>query len=126
MTPQTFAHLAQTLGPNVVVRTILDSTRFQVGGKTFATVGWPEQGWAVVKVDPTVQRWALSLSDGLAPELGRRRGAGIVLARLAAIDDAVAAELLAAAWRYAVRPSERGRRERSAVVASVDRARTAA
>jgi len=126
MTPQAFAHLAQTLGPNVVVRTILDSTRFQAGGKTFANVGWPEEGWAAVKVDPALQRWALSLSDGLAPEPGRRRGAGIVLVRLAAIDEAVAAELLAAAWRHAVRSSARGRRDRSAVAASGDRARTAA
>lgn len=122
MTPKAFFDLAQSLGPNVVVRTILDSTQFQISGKAFATLGWPEEGWAVVKIDPTSLRWALSLSDGLSLETGRRR-AGIVLARLAATDDGVAAGLLMAAWRYANRSS--GRRDRH-VQATGERVRTAA
>lgn len=125
-TPHAFETLARSLGPNVVIRTILESTRFQIGGKAFATLGWPEQGWAVVKVDPTIQQWALSLSDGLAPEPGRRRSAGIVLARLAAIDEAIAAELLAAAWRYASRPGGPTRRGRLADAAAGAPVRTAA
>ena len=101
MTSDEFALLAQRLGANVHTKTIFDTVQFRVGAKAFATLGWPEQGWAVVKIDPRRQVWALRLSDGLGTEPGRRRNAGIVLARLAALDEAAATELLAAAWRHA-------------------------
>lgn len=105
MTPDEFARLALGLGSNVVAKPILETIQMQIGGKTFATVGWPAQGWAVVKLDPLDQAWGLGLSDALAAEPGRRRKAGIVLARLAGLDAGAAAELLAAAWRNANRRS---------------------
>ncbi|PIB92564.1 MmcQ/YjbR family DNA-binding protein [Caulobacter sp. FWC2] len=101
MTPDDFTALAKGLGPSVQSKTIFETVQFRVGGKAFATSGWPAVGWAVVKVAPLRQAWALSLSDGVAPEPGRRRKAGIVLMRLAVIDEAVASELLAAAWSFA-------------------------
>lgn len=101
MTPDEFAALAMGIGPNVQARPVLDATQFRVGGRAFATLGWPAPGWAVVKVAPSRQAWALSLGEGVAPEPGRRRKAGIVLIRLAAVDAAVAVELLAAAWSLA-------------------------
>lgn len=103
MTPDKFSALAMDLGPGIQARAILDATRFQTGGKAFATLGWPASGWAVVKVAPTRQAWALSLSDAAAPEPGRRRNAGIVLLRLAALEADAAAELLAEAWSFAHR-----------------------
>lgn len=105
MTPDEFARLALGLGPNVVARPILETIQMQIGGKTFATIGWPAEGWAVVKLDPLDQAWGLRLSDALTAEPGRRRKAGIVLARLAGLDVGAAAELLAAAWRNAHRRS---------------------
>lgn len=36
--------------PGVTEKVILDRICFQVRGKTFATEGWPEAGWAVVKM----------------------------------------------------------------------------
>ena len=101
MTPDAFASLAQAMGANVRAKAILDTVQFKVGGKTFVTLGWPAAGWAVVKVDPRDQARICALSPGLAPEPGRRRGAGIVLAQLSAIDDVVAALVLAEAWRHA-------------------------
>ncbi|WP_299006003.1 MmcQ/YjbR family DNA-binding protein [uncultured Caulobacter sp.] len=118
MTPDDFTTLALDLGPNVQSKAILETVQFRVSGKAFATLGWPTAGWAVVKVAPSRQAWALSLSDGVAPEPGRRRKAGIVLARLAAIDETVAAELLAAAWSFAHGPSAR-RGRATALVTSV-------
>lgn len=103
MTPDEFSELAMGFGPSVQAKSILETVQYRLGGKAFATLGWPEAGWAVVKVAPSRQAWALTLSDGVAPEPGRRRKAGIVLMRLAAIDDAVAIELLAAAWSFAHR-----------------------
>lgn len=103
MTPDEFSGLAQRLGPNVVTRPILDAVQFKAGGKTFATLAWPQDGWAVVKLDPRRQAWALSLGSAVTAEPGRRRRAGILLVRLAILDAAIASELLAAAWAYAMR-----------------------
>lgn len=103
MTPDDFSALARDLAPGVQEKKIFDTVRYRLGGKGFATVGWPEVGWAVVKIAPSRQAWALALSEGLAPEPGRRRNSGIVLVRLAAVDDAVAIELLAAALSFAYR-----------------------
>jgi hypothetical protein len=110
MTPDEFSALAMSFGPSVQAKPILETVQFRVGGKAFATLGWPAAGWAVVKVASSRQAWALSLSPGLAPEPGRRRKAGIVLMQLAAIDEAVAVDLLADAWSFAHRSAApRGR-----------------
>lgn len=110
MTPDEFTALAMGFGPSVQAKPILETVQFRVGGKAFATLGWPAQGWAVVKVAPARQAWALSLGEGVAPEPGRRRKAGIVLMRLAAIDEGVAVDLLADAWTFAHRATApRGR-----------------
>lgn len=101
MTPDEFSNLAVRLGPDIQAKTILETVQFRLGERTLATVGWPERGWAVVKIEPGRQAWALGLSDGVAREPGRRRNSGILLLRLAAIDAAVAVELLTAAWRHA-------------------------
>ncbi|WP_343699213.1 MmcQ/YjbR family DNA-binding protein [Caulobacter sp.] len=109
MTPDQFSALALALGPAVQVKPILETVQFRVGGKAFATLGWPAEGWAVVKVAPSRQAWALSLGAGVAPEPGRRRKAGIVLIRLAAIDAGVTADLLGDAWSFAHRASRASR-----------------
>jgi len=100
MTPDEFTGLAQRLGPNVVTEAMLETLRFKIGGKAFATLGWPVQGMAVMKVAPARQAWALSLSHALTAE--RRRGkAGIIVARLDRLDLDAAAALLEAAWSFA-------------------------
>lgn len=110
MTPDEFSALVMGFGANVQAKQILETVQFRVGGKAFATLGWPAQGWAVVKLAPARQAWALSLGEGVAPEPGRRRKAGIVLMRLAAINEGVALELLADAWSFAHRAiAPRGR-----------------
>jgi len=101
MTPDEFSAMAMAFGRGVQAKPILEAVQYRVGGKAFATLGWPAQGWAVVKVAPARQAWALSLGEGVAPEPGRRRKAGIVLMRLAAVDEGVAVELLADAWSFA-------------------------
>lgn len=103
MTSDEFEILVRGLGGNVVTRPVLNTVQFHVGGKAIATVNWPARGWAAIKLDPRDQPWAMALSPGLSSEPGRRRNAGIVLARLASLEADVAAELLAAAWRYGQR-----------------------
>lgn len=101
MTPEAFSTLAARAGHGVVTYPILDTVQYRFGGKAFATLGWPAAGWAVIKLDRRDQDWALSLSEALAPEPGGRRRAGIVLVRLAAVEDDVVALVLSAAWRHA-------------------------
>lgn len=123
MTPDRFSALAMDAGPGVHERPILDAVQFRVAGKAFATLGWPEDGWAVVKVAPSRQGWALGLSEALAAEPGRRRKAGIIIGRLSGLDEAVVVQLLAAAWSHArgepVRPGRAEELGRSAQVFSL-------
>jgi hypothetical protein len=109
MTSDEFAALSASLAPGARRKLVLDAVQFQLGGKTFATIGWPEPGWAAVKVDPRRQAKILRLGDGLAPEPGRRRKAGIVLLRLAMIDAQCATLLLLEAVGHAHGASQRGR-----------------
>lgn len=109
MTPDEFSALAMGFGPGVQAKPILEAVQFRLGGRAFATLGWPGEGWAVVKLAPSRQAWALSRGEGVIAEPGRRRKAGIVLMRLAAIDAGVAAEILAEAWVFAHRASAPGR-----------------
>lgn len=116
MTPDDFTALALALGPNIQAKAILETVQFRAGGKALATLGWPAPGWAVAKITPARQAWALSLSDGVACEPGRRRKSGIVLLRLAAINEAVAAEILADAWSFAQRMEAKGARTTAAPI----------
>lgn len=71
MTPETFISLASGLAM-VKAHTVMGAVRLAVHGKTFATVGWPEVGWAVIRLHPSDQAELLPLSQALAREPGRR------------------------------------------------------
>lgn len=86
--------------PGVSEKPILDRLCFSVRGTTFATEGWPEEGWAVVKLDPDDQRQFMS-SIAIRPESGERGAGGITLIRLQGVDDALLTDVLVAAWRRA-------------------------
>lgn len=103
MTPETFSTLAGRLGQGVQAQPVLETIQFKVAGKAFATLGWPEAGWAVVKLALRDQVTAMSLSDAVTPEPGRRRNSGVTLVRLEKADPDVVAHVLAAAFNYAYR-----------------------
>jgi len=100
MTPDAFVAVASGLAM-VKAKTVLGAVRLAVSGKTFATVGWPEAGWAVVRLTPDDQRGLMTLTSALAPEPGQRGRKGVTLVRLAKIDEPAASRLLLAAWRFA-------------------------
>ncbi|MBP7703735.1 MAG: MmcQ/YjbR family DNA-binding protein [Caulobacter sp.] len=85
--------------PGVSEKVILDRISFTVRGKTFATEGWPEEGWAVVKLSLADQK-RLCASIAIRPE-PERGAAGVTLVRLPAVEDDVLAEVLTAAWTLA-------------------------
>ncbi|KRA66973.1 hypothetical protein ASD89_01705 [Caulobacter sp. Root656] len=100
MTPEAFITLGAGLAM-VKTKTVMGAVRLAVHGKAFATVGWPEAGWAVVKLSPDEQAGFVALSDAIAPEPGRRGRRGVTLVRLRAVSEAVATRLLIAAWQAA-------------------------
>lgn len=89
---------AMTL-PGVSEKVILDRISFMVRGTTFATEGWPEDGWAVVKLSPADQK-RLAASIAIKPE-PERGAAGVTLIRLQGVGDALLQEVLTAAWALA-------------------------
>jgi len=78
----------------------MDHPDFRVGGKVFATLGYPENGWAMVKLAPEQQRnFVEAYPAAFVPVTGAwgRRGATSV--RLKAARKSVVQTALAAAWR---------------------------
>ena len=103
MTPDAFIALASGLAM-VKAKTVLGAVRLAVGGKTFATVGWPQAGWAVVKLAPTDQQALVSASAGVMPEPGGRGRKGVTLLHLRDVGEARAKSVVIAAWRHAQAP----------------------
>lgn len=97
MSPHPFALVALSL-PGVTAKAILDTQVFRVRQTTFATLGWPEPGWAVIKLSLGDQKRLLAQSSALAAEPGPRGKQGVTLMRLDAASEALVAETLRAAW----------------------------
>jgi hypothetical protein len=56
MTPAEFRRIALSF-PETDERSHMDHPDFRVAGKVFATLGYPEVGWAMVKLDPERQHF---------------------------------------------------------------------
>ena len=73
---------------------------FRVGGKIFATLGYPDEHWAMVKLSPDDQKEFVRTSPGVfTPVKGAwgRQGATNINLPTATID--IVREALTAAWR---------------------------
>lgn len=100
MTPEAFIAVASGLAM-VKAKTVLGAVRLSIASRTFATVGWPEIGWAVVKLSARDQQRLVRQSAALAPEPGRRGKQGVTMVRLSTLDEATAAQVLMAGARLA-------------------------
>ena len=87
--------------PRAMEKQILGSQEFRVRDKAFATLGWPQAGWAVVRLTPVDQGRFLARSSALAPEPGGRGRRGVTRIRLSGLDEALLKPIIAAAWRVA-------------------------
>lgn len=121
MTPEAFSTLAGRLGAAVQSRRVLDTTQFRLGGRAFATLGWPEEGWAVVKLNLKDQASAMALSDAVTVEPRRPRNSGVTLVWLKGIDEDAMAYVLTAAFSEAYSKASRARpaKRRGAAIAAV-------
>jgi hypothetical protein len=76
---------------------------FRVKGKVFATLGYPDEGWAMVRLMPEQQEDFVALApEAFRPANGAWGRQGSTLVRLDAVDGAMLETAIAAAWRLRV------------------------
>ena len=99
MTADQFRALALSF-PEAIESAHMDHPDFRVQGKIFATLGYPDSGWAMVKLTPAQQMlFVTAKPDIFSPVKGGwgRRGATSV--QLRAATQSALRDALAAAWR---------------------------
>ena len=76
---------------------------FRVGGRIFATLGYPDDGRGVVMLAPDQQRSFVREHPGVfVPVAGAWGAQGSTMVRLDAVDEEALGEALTLAWRNAV------------------------
>jgi len=99
MTPNDFRRLALSF-PETAEKAHMDHPDFRVAGKIFATLGYPEDGWAMVKLTPIEQEMFVKAQPAVfnpcAGAWGRR---GATNVRLKAARKPTLRRALEAAWR---------------------------
>jgi hypothetical protein len=111
VTPDKFRKLALAL-PDVEERSHFNHPDFRRSGKIFATLGAPNAGWGMVKLDPQLQRvYMLPQPEVFKPAQGAWGLGGSTLVRLKDARVETVTEALQAAWKLA-EPKPRKKRVR--------------
>ena len=98
MTVNQFRRMALSL-PEVEERGHMDHPDFRVGGKIFATLGYPDSKWGMVKLTREQQRIFVTSNPGVfAPANGAWGIQGSTLICLKAADADTVYEAMTAAW----------------------------
>jgi hypothetical protein len=99
MTAQRFRRIALSL-PGAREGAHMRHADFRVGGKVFATLGYPDKQWGMVKLVPEEQRALVTAQPRVfSPAAGAWGRRGSTLVRLKAADQAIVEEALRSAWR---------------------------
>ena len=99
--------------PEVEERGHMDHSDFRVGGKIFATLGYPDKSWGMVKLTPELQRNFIQANpNAFVPANGAWGVRGSTVIRLKAANADAVHEAMTAAWlsRAPKRITERFRR----------------
>jgi len=99
VTADQFRAIALSL-PDAEERAHMNHPDFRVGGKIFATLGYPDRGWAMVKLTPAQQElYTIAHPDAFLRIKGAwgRRGATNLRLRSAGVR--IARQALTDAWR---------------------------
>ncbi len=111
MTPNDFRRIALSL-PDVVAASHVGHPDFRVGGMIFATLGYPDARWAMVKLKPEQQaKLVAAKPEVFAPVAGGwgRKGSTNVL--LSAADRSAIKDALATAWENVASKPSAGRQK---------------
>jgi hypothetical protein len=99
MTTREFRSLALSL-PETSEQSHMDHPDFRVGGKIFATLGYPGKGWAMVKLMPPQQtQFVEDDPETFQPVKGGWGQRGATNVRLAKASEEIVRRALAVAWK---------------------------
>lgn len=99
MTPNGFRRIALGL-EGVVESAHHGHPDFRVGGRIFATLGYPDRKYGMVNLMPDQQRfWVEVHPDGFVPVKGKWGEQGSTTVRLDAVDEETLGEALTLAWQ---------------------------
>ena|SRR5215813_4565388 len=99
VTPAEFRRMALSF-PRTEERKHMEHPDFRVRGKIFATLGYPDRKWGMVKLTPMEQEMLMrSEPKVFSPAAGAWGRRGSTLVRLAKAKKATLRTALAAAWR---------------------------
>jgi len=105
MTSHDFRRCALSM-PGAVEAAHMGHPDFRVGGKIFATLGYPEDGWGMVKLSPKDQEnFFRSAPQVFVPANGAWGRAGATTVRLSAVAAARLRKALTAAWNFTAPPA---------------------
>ena len=101
MTQDGFRRLALAL-PEAVESAHMGHPDFRVGGKIFATLGYPDRGWGMVKLSPEQQELFMRIAPGVfVPSKGAWGRGGSTTVELKSAKVALVRDAMKAAWRNA-------------------------
>ena len=99
MTAQEFRRLALSF-PQATEAAHMGHPDFRVGGRIFATLGYPRSGWGMVKLTPEQQElFVRAQPRAFTPVQGGWGRAGATQVRLRVAGKGAVREALAVAWR---------------------------
>ena len=102
MTPDGFRRIALGL-EGVIENAHHGHPDFRVGGRIFATLGYPDRRWGMVNLTPEQQLiWVRGHPDAFFPSKGKWGEQGSTSVRLDALDEETAGEALTLAWQNTV------------------------
>lgn len=101
MTPDDFRRVVLSM-PNAVEGSHMDHPDFRVSNKIFATLGYPDDNWGMVKLTPEQQDMAVASEPEIFKPAGGAWGrGGSTLVLLEALDQTTAASAVRMAWENA-------------------------
>ena len=101
MTTDAFRRVALAL-PGAVESAHMNHPDFRVANRIFATLGYPDAAWGMVKLPPEQQQQLIeTMPEAFAPAAGAWGRQGSTLVRLAKAKPQVMSHALEMAWRLA-------------------------
>lgn len=101
VTPKEFRQIALRF-PETEAKQHMGHPDFRVAGKIFATLGYPDGSFGMVKLTPLEQKMFMDVaSKAFCPCAGAWGRKGATSVRLAAVNKATLCRAIAAAWEFA-------------------------